>query len=675
ALLYKSKGNYAEALPQYERALAISEATLGPGHPNVATSLNNLARLYHDQGNYAEALPQYERALAIREAALGPEHPDVAQSLNSLAVLYNSKGNSAQAIDFFRRAAEIEETSLSDTLISSPETERQLYLNTFQGTTDMLVSLGSQTNDLTNTTNLALTTIFRRKGRILDSVTSSFQQLRVQLPPEEQSLLSNLYNIRTQISALRFSGLGNRSPEQYRTLLTNLEAQAKQLETSLSRHSAEFRIESQPATINAVQSLIPESTALVELVRYNPFNFEDPQNRWSAPPRYAAYTLTVNGQPQAIDLGEAAPIDALVADFRRALGTRSLHAQTIARQLDELVMAPIRPLLGDNTHILLSPDSQLNLIPFAALVTEDNRYLIEDYQITYLNSGRDLLRLQLDTPSQQDPVILANPDYASSDTSTQVSQKSVAKSNEEQNNQRSIDITNLTFGPLPGTAAEAEAIAPLLNNATVLTGTNATENALKQVNAPSILHIATHGFFLEDVERFIPLDPNSRGFRAGLSPTPTGNHPTQATPSNTENPLLRSGLALAGFNQRSSGSEDGVLTALEASGLNLYGTKLVVLSACDTGVGEASTGEGVYGLRRAFVTAGAESQLMSLWQVSDYGTSELMQLYYQNLKDGQGRSEALRSAQLSLLETDQYQHPYFWASFIFSGDWSPLEEI
>jgi CHAT domain-containing protein len=138
-----------------------------------------------------------------------------------------------------------------------------------------------------------------------------------------------------------------------------------------------------------------------------------------------------------------------------------------------------------------------------------------------------------------------------------------------------------------------------------------------------------------------------------------------------ENPLLRSGLALAHANRRSSTGDDGVLTALEASGLNLWGTKLVVLSACDTGLGEVRNGEGIYGLRRAFVLAGAESLVMSLWSVSDYPTKKLMTEYYQNLKHGMGRGAALRQAQLKMVKENL--HPFYWANFIQSGEWANLD--
>ena len=146
-----------------------------------------------------------------------------------------------------------------------------------------------------------------------------------------------------------------------------------------------------------------------------------------------------------------------------------------------------------------------------------------------------------------------------------------------------------------------------------------------------------------------------------------------AAPRSLDDALVLSGLALAGANQRWSGDgEDGILTALEATSLDLWGTRMVVLSACETGVGDVQNGEGVYGLRRALVLAGAESQVMSLWQVSDAATRDLMISYYQHLRAGEGRADALRQVQLAMLKGGRNrEHPFYWASFILSGDWRP----
>jgi CHAT domain-containing protein len=229
-------------------------------------------------------------------------------------------------------------------------------------------------------------------------------------------------------------------------------------------------------------------------------------------------------------------------------------------------------------------------------------------------------------------------------------------------NQRAADLSTLIFGPLAGTAEEAQEIANQVKDAIVLTGSEATENALKRLQGPRILHIATHGFFLQDTNA-------TPGF---WGTTPFSDRGSTAT-AKLSDPLLRSGLALAGFNQRQSGAEDGVLTALEAASLDLSGTQLVVLSACETGVGQASNGEGVYGLRRAFVMAGAQTQILSLWRVDDLATKDLMVSYYERLQAHQGRSAGLRDVQITMLKSETYQHPYYWAAFIPSGNWQPMQ--
>jgi CHAT domain-containing protein len=191
----------------------------------------------------------------------------------------------------------------------------------------------------------------------------------------------------------------------------------------------------------------------------------------------------------------------------------------------------------------------------------------------------------------------------------------------------------------------------------MLLGAEASEGALKRAPAPRVVHMATHGFFLADLPA---PDEGERGLELGSG-------------GKMVNPLLRSGLALAGANVRRTGGEDGILTAMEVAGLDLWGTKLVVLSACQTGVGEVRTGDGVYGLRRALVLAGSESQVMSLWSVADRATRDLMVAYYARLERGEGRSAALRAVQLRMLRRAATRHPFFWAAFIQSGAWSPIE--
>jgi len=219
------------------------------------------------------------------------------------------------------------------------------------------------------------------------------------------------------------------------------------------------------------------------------------------------------------------------------------------------------------------------------------------------------------------------------------------------------DFSNLYFAPLEGTRAEARNIQALFPEALVLTGGQASEAALDRLKAPKILHIATHGFFLLDSSRQAGLNKSAKAVET----------------ADLLNPLLHSGLALSGANLVKDGKREGILTALEASNLDLWGTKLVTLSACDTGVGEVKDREGVYGLRRSFFLAGAETLVMSLWPVSDNVTREMMTAYYTGLKKGLGRGDALRQAELSMMKRQGRQHPFYWASFIQSGEWANLD--
>ena len=464
-------------------------------------------------------------------------------------------------------------------------------------------------------------------------------------------------------------------------MVERLETEINQLEAELARRSAVFRVEALPVDIAAVQADIPSNGVLVEYVRYRPFDPTPVQNPWGDE-RYAVYLLFPDGRIEAVDLGPAADIDGAVGDFIQLLQNRSAtlragarperlvaDVQAITGQMQAFILDPIAPYLSDRDHLLIAPDGQLNLIPFEALQSEaGGSFLVEQHQISYLSSGRDLLKFDLNTPSQQPAMVLADPNYeqASGPPRPGLGEGLGVRTSQ----QRSSELSQLQVGPLPGTAAEAEAIAPLLPNATILTQAEATENVLKQVQAPEILHLATHGFFLTDVQR---PEPTGRGL--GLVAVDGPGIPVSPAGATVENPLLRSGLALAGFNRRTSGSEDGVLTALEVAGLDLLGTRLVVLSACDTGLGDITNGEGVYGLRRAFALAGAESQLLSLWQVDDFGTQSLMARYYENLTAGMGRSEALRQVQLAMIAAnDRYSHPFYWAAFVLTGDWRSLED-
>jgi CHAT domain-containing protein len=454
-----------------------------------------------------------------------------------------------------------------------------------------------------------------------------------------------LARTRAQLAALSLRD-PNGPVTAHRAQLGRLRDEIDQLESEVSARSAAFRAESSAVTLDAVQAALPSDATLVEFTRYLP---SDETPGVPLAPRYAAYTLPASGEARWADLGGAAEIERAIEAWRSALGDpRRTDTSRLARAVDTRVFQPVRNLLGGTRHLLVSPDGPLNLIPFAALIDEHGNYLLDRYTITYLTSGRDLLRLQVARERKGQPVIVAAPDFGD----PPLVPGSRAK----------VDYSQVFFGPLPGVRDEARALETLLPNATRLIGEHATEAALKQVAGPTILHIATHGFFLPDRDATTDRPSAASGDRRRLGRWAAW----------TENPLLRSGLALAGANQGGRGDDDGVLTALEAAGLDLWGTKLVVLSACDTGVGDVKEGDGVYGLRRALVLAGSESQLMSLWAVSDRSTRDLMIGYYSRLNAGQGRGDALQQVQRETRNNPRHAHPYYWAGFIQSGQWTTL---
>lgn len=675
ALVYEAEADYARAEPLLHRAVDIRKKKLGPQHFDVASSLYNLANLYHAKNEYAIAEPLYQHALEIWEKSPNPEHPNVALSLNNLALLYVEKGDIAQAIMLQSRARAISEHNIALNLAIGSESQKLDYLATLGAQTDQTIFLHVRVapNNLT-AQNLATATILQQKGRVLDMMSDSLTTLRQHLDPQGQQLLDQLRDTSSQLSRLLSAGPQKMSNYQYQSLIVMLKDRIGKIEAEIGSRSAEFHALSQPITIEAVRAAIPSDAALIEFAIYRPLNVKVTSNdKIYGEPRYVAYILRRQGEIQFEELPEVRVIEPMVKKWREALRCPEQDVKVLARALEEKVMQPIRARLGGVKQLLISPDGVLNLVPFESLMDKRGQYLINRYSFTYLTSGRDLLRLKLKQKDSGDPLIMAGTEFGEPKAG-QAAKADMPKVDSSTRGQacKSVsfgtDLSNLpTFERLSGTVVEAEKIKSLFPTDKFFIGPAATETNLKRASAPRILHIVTHGFFLDD-------PPAQDGYANNLSLL-QGSRDWGRPNANVkmENPLLRSGLALAGANLRESEDEDGILLAQEAAQLNLWGTRLVVLSACDTGVGEVMNGEGVYGLRRALVLAGAETQVMSLWRVDAHMTTNLMIAYYKRLKLGQGRGEALRQVKMEILREQGTQHPYYWASFIQTGEWANLE--
>ena len=659
-----ARGDYDAAEELFQRALSIDQQNLDPRHPRLATRLMGLAGVLRLKGEYERADPLYEQAFTIREHALGPAHPQVADALIGRSLLRWATSNVSDAATLLARGAALREQTLALVLTAGSEEAKRLYLRTLDDETDIAVSLHlGAAPQSTTAAAVAFGNVLERKGRSLDAMTDHLATLRRRLDDSDRELLDQLSRAQGQLAALLLRGV---STDDQKSTATALRAEIQRLEETASARSSELRASFKHATLTEIREAVPDDTVLIEYVSYRPFFVRNKRAEAFGARRYAAYALRRDGIANSVDLGDAAAIDQNVQRLRAALATPDDgDTRQLARALYKQIVEPVETTLKDASRVVVSPDGALNLIPFGALVTPRDTFLVETHTISYVTSGRDLPGL-LDNRRQQRvasaPAVFADPLFEGLRATTSPAR---AKT-------RGIDTGVLSkalqFDSLPGTAEEAEAIAKVLPDARIFTGADATEARLKSLRGPAILHIATHGFFLPGAARAAP--PSSSPASVVKAPSAAG------IMGDREEALVLSGLALAGVNQRWSGDgEDGILTALETAGLDLWGTRLVVLSACETGVGDVKLGDGVYGLRRALVLAGSESQVMSLWQVSDEATRDLMVDYYRRLRRGEGRADALRQVQLAMLKGRQdLQHPFFWASFILSGDWRPAFE-
>ena len=685
--LYRLQESYARAEPLLRRALATSEAAWGKNDIDVADALHDLADLYSAQGLYGRARLLYERALAIREANFGKNHPRGAEMLNHLAVGQLARHRLDKALPLLTRAFAMSEQHLRQELLGLSETHLAHVLQLLRTDEERLYALLRAHPEDARVRRLALGAALLLKGRSVEESADISRSIYRGLDTQDRATFERLRALRGQLARLSLQGRGSLPLAAHQRRLDELAAQGTALEADLARRSAPLRAlitRPPPAEIvDRVAAALPGDGALIELISYvdRPLVARPgaPEAQRAGQPRYLALVLFPAATLRFRDLGPAEPIDSAASHLRHALANRDATFQASAQALHQLVFQPLLPLLGKTRRLFLSPDGQLALVPFAAL-HDGRRFLMDAFDFTYLPSGRNLLHRPQESGSPGSVVVLADPDFS---TTLSTLPPSALSSQEDApgwaSRPSSVERSFSTLrehlarqgwapAPLPGTRQEAESIQRLLPQAQLFLGSEATKARLLGLPAPGILHLATHGFLLGEA----PAPTVSRGvghFGA------LGEDPLATPPAD---PMLRSGLVLAGAHAPAPSDsspvapspDSGLVTALELAGLDLWGTQLVVLSACDTGRGDVKPGQGVYGLHRAFLVAGAETVVMSLWKVNDETTRVLMEAYYSNLLAGQGRATALREAMRTLRLAQP--HPHYWAPFIAMGQDTPL---
>ena len=676
--IYSDLGRRQEALAPTEEALKIRRelAKTNPAFQgDLAASLTNLGGDYKNLGRLREALPLTEEAVMIYRdrAKTNPAFQEnLALSATNLAVLQLLLANPSAALPLLRETVSTEATYLQAQLPLLPEARRLTLVELFG---DRWQIPFSQAQRGEAGAALALFTRLNRQGLLQDIQRS--QGLLARSGPQ-RPLFEQLTLVTAQLANTTLTS------QQQAPLL----ARKEQLEQELYRQLPQI----QPRLVEPrqVAALLPAGGVLVEFQRYR--SLDASQNFGF--PRYVALLLKPDGTIRAIPLGRAESIDAAVAAAVAASADPNQQAGAAEKlaAVSRRVLAPLQRELTGVRELFVSPDRELNRLPFAALpvagpkdggltdgpITADSKTLGDAVALRLLTTGRDLLRLQQPAKAGGVPVLIANPDFnAASRSAPGAASASAAVSTAtgtgptglRAGQQRSPGVRGLTaWQPLVGTEQEARQLAPLLGGGAVIRGPAATAAVVLAQKAPRILHIATHGFFLADQA---PASGTATGARSGGAPS-EGTAP--AAPSR-EDPLQRSGLVFAGANRPDADpSDDGYLTAAEATAMDLEGTELVTLSACETGLGGVQSGEGVYGLQRSLAVAGARSTLLSLWKVDDGMTATFTERYYIKLKAGQGRADALRDTQAEFRnnKNSTYNDIRVWGAFQLSGDWRAL---
>lgn len=726
--LYLMRGEYDRAEPLFSRVLTNWRTQLGDHHQRTLKALNNLARVYHQQGKLPEAEDMFDQALAMRKEALGAKHPDVVRSMvdlsslyitqnqlgkaesllrdtillseeilgethqytfeayNLLADLYELKSEFNQALQTRKTIFERRNTFFERVLWAAGENTRQGYIELHKPEQDRYLALLSKLGTK-EAARQALQVSLSRKGLLLKISSEIHRIVQLSNSPTLSQKAKALDSKRKELASLTLSGPVMETPEAFRKKIARLESELYDLQAELSRASMIYQAASSHVNVDEVFKNLEADEVLVDYLTYND-NGEKIMAVVAQTTQSSCY-LWWKCQKQQIDLipiGALGYIQQVVSIYRETIQdemAEEIDLLETGQEAYSTVWRPIKETIGQKKSVYLVPDSVLHLLPFDALVDDDEWYLLQTKDIKVMSSARDLVVAPI-PKAEGEFMIMAGPDYDLEDVIKDKKPILLGRRSAVTNGIRvaSTGLRSLSFEPLEGAELEGKTIKEVSDSFVALEGAEeeglqvkelaekgqgqsiiylqreAEENKLRGITkAPEKLHIATHGFFLKAEERLKKrlLSLNRGG--------------TMLTPPPGDNPLLRAGLAFAGINANApflgeiDTDNDGVLTAMEVLSLNLTGTQLVVLSACETGVGEIHAGEGVYGLRRSFQEAGVKSVVNSLWPVSDEGTRRLMTAFYTHLYEGKEARVALKEAQLSMIDSS-WNNPYYWAAFV-----------
>jgi tetratricopeptide (TPR) repeat protein len=660
ALIYYNMGEYQKAEPIYLKALSIQRNILGETHPDYATSLNNLAVLYEKLGDYTQAKSLYENSLNLTKIALGETHPSYALSLFNLALFYDQTQNYPTSYPLFTQALQIYKYQITQNFIGLSEKQREHYYKTMGSNFQHHHSFTLKAHKtipqtLSDDYNYQLFT----KGLQL----ATAQQMRSRIAASGDTAL--LADYENWLGQRRFLGkLYEKTIAQRESMginLDSLEDVANRVEADLARRSEVFAeaTDTTSYTWKDVQKQLKAGEAAVEIARFNWYN-----KNWTDTVYYALMVVTpqTKEHPDVVWLKNGNDLeDRHFKNYTGALKTGENNFDSYLQY-----WKPLDSLLQGADKVYLSLDGIYHKINLETLITPEGKYLGDIKELHLVGSTKDLVRPRKAVTSSLSALLLGNPAFSADSTelaSTAMQFKNPAATDAYlPDNTRSATYH---LKALPATQVEIDSIGATLSQkgytVKTFTGKQAVEEAVKSAESPRILHLATHGAFLEDLT---PDKSDNMQFLMGMDMQRA-----------TQNPLLRSQLYFNGAQETLAGKypidatyDNGILTAYEVVNLNLRGTELVVLSACETGLGEVRNGEGVFGMQRAFQVAGAQSVMMSLWKVSDSATSLFMSTFYRQWLQTGDKRQAFKATQQVLRANPNYKHPYYWGAFVLVGE-------
>lgn len=656
AAVFDRKKQYDSAVFYYEKAVAVAKKAVGENHLYYAYTQANLAATQANAGRYDTALRLLLHALVIRKKVLGEAHPAYAKNLNDLGILYTLLGRTDTASRLFIQGNNITLKHIARTFAVLSEQQKTALLDRESAQFHLLPSLLYASK---GASPAALRQLYQNelalKGSVAEDQKVVLREIRDRSDSAALALYRQWRTNKTLLGKLLLAS--QRNYDLIAATEETLEAQ----EQKLSQLSEAFRsqLQQQHITFTSVAQNLSSDAAAVEFIRFRYYN-----RNWTDSVLYAALLLLPKDSvPHFIPLCEEKALQQLLAvpkNMDTAYALQKIYRPENSAQPDalyRLVWKPLVPWLRGVRTVYLAPAGLLHQVAFNALRDESSKCLVNRYTLHQVMSTRSVALPATPAPKPASAGLWGDIQYNASTVTAALQKNPAASHTASDFNLYTADTKRLRGGdflPLPNTKKEIALLKESLRgkgiNAVLYRGAEATEEAFKALDgqSPQVLHLATHGFFLPVVQR-----------------------KSEAAPANAftvqENPLFRSGLVLAGGNTAWKGKEpatheDGILTAYEISQLDLSRTDLMVLSACETALGDVKANEGVIGLQRAIKLAGVKQMIVSLWRVPDKETVGVMASFYKHWLSGLSPGDGLRKAQLEMLKKGY--PPFYWGGFV-----------